>query len=214
MRAARITRQIEIDERALTPSLRQFPEQFLDIFLRRRRGALPIFDSQQLLDLSDMRAVGIAFEIEMQKVGVPLSAGKLPEQGLGRFARSFARRKIKLPGERRILPGNLRAARRCDNVFAHLDHHAGYVFADGGEMSEQRLRKRTVAGRRRRTRHYRAASRKRSESPPRCRRAPDPGDCAEPGTSFSGLVRQASRKIRWMPLPCSCILSTSSKCTV
>jgi len=38
--------------------------------------------------------------------------------------------------------------------------------------------------------------------------------CEEPGASFSGLVRQASRKIRCTPLPCSCAFRTSSKCTV
>ena len=81
----------------------------------------------------------------MQEIGVPLSAGELPEQRLRRSARRLARREIELPGERGILPRDLRAAGRRNDVLAHLDHHAGNVLTDRRQMAQQGLREGRIA---------------------------------------------------------------------
>ena len=82
----RIARQIKIDQRALAPASREPPKQFLDVFLlgRRAAGFVGFADLRhQRSHVRDMRAVGIALKIEMKKIEVALTAGELPEHGLG-----------------------------------------------------------------------------------------------------------------------------------
>ena len=146
-------------------------------------------------------ALGVAIEVDAQERGIAGGRGELPEQGLGRGARRSPGAKANCAGERGVLPGHLVAAGGGEHVLAHRDHHRGDVLAGRVEVAEQRLGEEAVPpdavvgdvvglGR------EGEEEARRRRRPGRARRVP--GGRAT-GPRRSGLLRQASRKTRWMP---------------
>ena len=103
--------KIDLDERAEARALDDVPERIGERLRRgqgaggdlgfRRTARLPVVAAfgQEGVDVGDVRALGVAVEIDAQQRGIAGGCGKLPEQGLGRCA-GIAGRKRELAGQR------------------------------------------------------------------------------------------------------------------
>ena len=213
MRAVRIACEIELGEPRLALAAGDRPKGILDVGLRllARNGASR--SGEKRADVGGVRSVRIAVEIGLEQVLVAVLSGEAPELRLGRLLWARAAGEIELLDQQGLVGGNLLSAGRGEHVVADRDHHAGDVGARRRQMSEQGRREGAVAAAAV-ERDIVGLGREGDEESGQLSDAREPGRGQATPARAKGLLRQASRKTRWLPLPLPSSASAGSSATV
>ena len=140
--------QIELGERSQPHPRRQLPHRVVAGGVGAAGGAA--FERCQLrrvqiaARLADMSAGGEAVDVELQQRRIAQADAELPELDFRRRRLRSSGAEGELPGEGRVLPGDLLPAGRGDDIATDLDHHRGDILSARGDMAHQRRREGAV----------------------------------------------------------------------